>query len=164
MRPIASRVANSSTCTEWSITSSAGISGLIRSGSPPWSRIASRIAARSTTHGHAGEVLEEDARRRERDLARRLVGRDPAGDGLDLGVGAVPEHVLEQDAQRVREPRDVPRRLERVEPVDRIGLVSDVKLLGLGHASIQAEAPQTAFFGSLQGKSDFTWTPWRSQS
>ena len=33
------------------MTSSTGISGLIFSGSPPWSRIASRIAARSTTHG-----------------------------------------------------------------------------------------------------------------
>ena len=44
-------VPNSSTCTEWSITSSAGCSGLIRSGSPPSSRIASRIAARSTMAG-----------------------------------------------------------------------------------------------------------------
>jgi len=50
-RSIASRVANSSTCTEWSMTSSAGMSGLIFAGSPPCSRIASRIAARSTTHG-----------------------------------------------------------------------------------------------------------------
>ena len=33
------------------MTSSTGISGLIFAGSPPWSRIASRIAARSTTHG-----------------------------------------------------------------------------------------------------------------
>jgi len=30
-----------------------------------------------------------------------------------------------------------------------------VKLLRLGHDSIQAEASQTAFFRSLQGKSDF---------
>ena len=40
-----------STCTEWSITSSAGTSGLIFAGSPPRSAIASRIAARSTTAG-----------------------------------------------------------------------------------------------------------------
>src|SRR5438270_430612 len=33
------------------MTSSAGISGLIFAGSPPWSRIASRIAARSTIAG-----------------------------------------------------------------------------------------------------------------
>ena len=37
--------------TEWSITSSAGTSGLIFVGSPPRSRIASRIVARSTTPG-----------------------------------------------------------------------------------------------------------------
>ena len=40
-----------STCTEWSITSSAGTSGLILFGSPPRSAIASRIAARSTIAG-----------------------------------------------------------------------------------------------------------------
>ena len=40
-----------STCTEWSITSSAGTSGLIFEASPPRSAIASRIAARSTTAG-----------------------------------------------------------------------------------------------------------------
>ena len=47
----ASRVPKTSTCTEWSITSSAGTSGLIFDGSPPRSAIASRIAARSTTAG-----------------------------------------------------------------------------------------------------------------
>ena len=45
------REPNTSTCTEWSMTSSAGTSGLILFGSPPISRIASRIAARSTTAG-----------------------------------------------------------------------------------------------------------------
>ena len=47
----ASAAPNWSTCTEWSITSSAGSSGLIFLGSPPRLRIASRIAARSTTAG-----------------------------------------------------------------------------------------------------------------
>ena len=42
---------NASTWTEWSITSSTGTSGLIADGSPPISAIASRSAARSTTHG-----------------------------------------------------------------------------------------------------------------
>ena len=42
---------NTSAITEWSITSSAGTSGLIFSGSPPRSRIASRMVARSTTAG-----------------------------------------------------------------------------------------------------------------
>ncbi len=40
-----------STWTEWSITRSTSTSGLIFSGSPPISAIASRIAARSTTAG-----------------------------------------------------------------------------------------------------------------
>ena len=40
-----------STWTEWSITSSAGTSGLILAGSPPIVAIASRIAARSTMAG-----------------------------------------------------------------------------------------------------------------
>src|SRR5207247_1674198 len=35
-RSIASRDANSSTCTEWSMTSSTGMSGLIALGEPPW--------------------------------------------------------------------------------------------------------------------------------
>ena len=45
------RVPNTSTWTEWSITSSAGANGLILAGSPSISAIASRIAARSTTAG-----------------------------------------------------------------------------------------------------------------
>ncbi len=42
---------NRSAITEWSITSSAGASGLIRAGSPPSSATASRMVARSTTAG-----------------------------------------------------------------------------------------------------------------
>ena len=42
---------NTSATTEWSMTSSAGISGLIFVASPPRFCIASRIAARSTTAG-----------------------------------------------------------------------------------------------------------------
>ena len=73
--------------------------------------------------GDAGEVLVDDAAGAEGDLARRLVGCDPAGDRL--GVLARAEEVLEQDAQRVRQPRDVPLLLERVEPEDLVALVSD---------------------------------------
>ena len=40
-----------SATTEWSMTSSAGTSGLIFPGSPPRSRMASRMVARSTTAG-----------------------------------------------------------------------------------------------------------------
>jgi hypothetical protein len=41
----------SSTCTEWSMTSSAGASGLILPASPPSFVTASRMAARSTMQG-----------------------------------------------------------------------------------------------------------------
>ena len=110
-------------------------------------RIASLVSHRVTHRGEVddardtGEVLQENARGREGDLLRRLVGRNPACDRLDLGVGAVAEHVLEQDPQRVGEPRDVPLRLERVEPVDRVTRVADSELLRLGHTPIQAEPP-----------------------
>ena len=40
-----------STCTEWSITRSAGQTGFIFCGSPPRRSTASRIAAKSTTAG-----------------------------------------------------------------------------------------------------------------
>jgi hypothetical protein len=51
LRPNASGVPKTSAMTEWSMTSSAGASGLIRVGSPPSSAIASRMVARSTTQG-----------------------------------------------------------------------------------------------------------------
>jgi len=99
--------------------------------------------------GDAREVLEEHPGGRERDLARRLLGRDPAGDRLDLRLGAVAQDVLQQDPQRVGQPRDIPARLERVEPVDRVAQVADSELLRLGHAPIQAEllplAPRLAW-------------------
>ena len=44
-------VPNRSTWTLWSMTRSAGTSGLTRAGSPPRSAIASRMTARSTTAG-----------------------------------------------------------------------------------------------------------------
>ena len=50
-RSRASRLPKTSTITEWSMTSSAGASGLIRSGSPPSEATASRMVARSTTQG-----------------------------------------------------------------------------------------------------------------
>ena len=73
----------------------------------------------------AREVLEQHAGGCEGDLAARLVGRHPAGDGLDVLARAVAEHVLEQDPQRVGEPLDVPLLLERVEPEDLDAAVAD---------------------------------------
>ena len=108
-------------------------------------RVAAEVGHRVPHRGevddgrHAREVLEEHAGRREGDLAARLVGRDPAGDGLDVLARAVPEHVLEQDPERVGKARDVPLRLERVEPVDLDGAVADgeggARCELVGHAS-----------------------------
>ena len=47
----ASLVPNTSAMTEWSITNSAGASGLTFEASPPSETIASRIVARSTMQG-----------------------------------------------------------------------------------------------------------------
>ena len=60
---------------------------------------------------NAGEVLEQDPGRHERDLLRRLARDVPPGERLDVvGVDepAVlpPEQVLQQDLQRVRQPRE----------------------------------------------------------
>ncbi|GIX48792.1 MAG: hypothetical protein KatS3mg131_3003 [Candidatus Tectimicrobiota bacterium] len=65
----ASPVPKRSTCTEWSMTRSTGIRGLMRLGSPPSRAMAERMAARSTTAGTPGEVLQEHPRRLVRDLA-----------------------------------------------------------------------------------------------
>ena len=111
-------------------------------------RIAAEVLHRVAHRGEvddrrdAGEVLVEDARGREGDLAARLGVRDPAGDGLDLLVSGVAEHVLEQDPQRVGEARDVVRGLERVDAEDLVGLVSDGELRRRCHLmdSIRATA------------------------
>ena len=99
---------NTSATTEWSMTSSAGISGLIFVGSPPRACMASRMAARSTTAGHAGEVLQDHPGRGELDLGVRLGARVPVGERVDLlggDVGAVlvAEQVLQQDLQAERQ-------------------------------------------------------------
>ena len=113
-----------STCTEWSITSSAGTQRVDRG------RVAAHRGHR-VAHGgevddgrHAGEVLHEHARGREGDLARGLgsVATQLASASTSCGphrdAVLVAQQVLEQDLQRVRQPRDVEARLQRVEPVD----------------------------------------------
>ena len=79
---------------------------------------------------HAGQVLEQDARRRERDLVRRLGLRIPARDRVDVLLVAVSEHVLEQHAQRVRQPRDVVGGLKLVEAIDVVDRSPTVSLDG----------------------------------
>ena len=123
-------VPNASTCTEWSMTSSAGTSGLILFGSPPISAIASRIAARSTIAGTPVKSC----------ITTRAGVKAISLDGLGAGVPArqrldvlgpdrlavlVAEQVLEQDLQRERQPGDVELGLEGVEAKDLVRAVAD---------------------------------------
>ena len=84
--------------------------------------------------GHPCEVLEEDARRAERDLVLRLGLGVPLGDGTHLLGASVaqrlrPEHVLEQDAKRVWKPRDIVLRAESAEPRERVRRAAGDELL-----------------------------------
>ena len=116
-------------------------------------RVAAEVGHRGAHRGqvddgrHAGEVLQEDAGGVVVDLLRRLRGGVPAGDRLDVARGdgdavLAPQHVLEQDAQRVRQPRHVVARLERVEPEHLELPAADgeggagAEGVGMGHASI----------------------------
>src|SRR5918997_234398 len=88
LRATASGRPNTSTCTEWSITRSAGMSGSSRAGSPPRSATAWRMAASVAA------------------------SPGPAGDGHDVVVGdahpvVVAQQVLEQHLHRVRQAADV---------------------------------------------------------
>ena len=97
--------------------------------------------------GHAGEVLHDDARRREGDLVRRGCLRVPVEQRLDVGardVDAVLEaqQILEQDLQRVGEARELVLRQCRQAP----DLVSTVpcgqcraRLEAVGHACLRCE-------------------------
>ena len=85
-----------------------------------------RIAHRGEVDdaGHASEILQEDARRHERDLLLATGGRLPLGEradiaGLDEGVVLAAQQVLEEDLHRVRQARDAaePRLFERGETV-----------------------------------------------
>ena len=105
------------------MTRSAGTSGLTLAGSPPRSAIASRMTARSTTAGNAGEVLEQDAGGHERDLRLGGGARPPGQQRLDVGrlddaAAGVPEQVLEQDLDRDRQRGEVDPVGDGVEPVD----------------------------------------------
>src|ERR1700733_14547413 len=99
---------NSSTCTEWSMTNSAGCSGLINLASPPSRFMASRMAARSTTAGRAGEILEQHAARREGNFFFRFRILVPRGERANFILRDVApifgaQQVLQQNAQRERE-------------------------------------------------------------
>ena len=73
--------------------------------------------------GHAGEVLHQHPGRLEGDLDAGLGGGVPAGDRLDVGgrdrdAVLEPQHVLQQDLDRVGQAGDVEALLQGVEPED----------------------------------------------
>ena len=87
--------------------------------------MALRIAARSTI---AGTPVKSWWRtrlgRNEISLLGSSVATQPAIASASLGVAGA-EHVLEEHPQRVRQSRDIPLVLERVEPEDLVRLVAD---------------------------------------
>ena len=80
-----------------------------------------------------GEILQENARRHEGDLVARLGLRVPAAERADVGLFDrlavfVAQQVLEQDAQRERQPRRLKARLfEGRETVNFERALSDVE-------------------------------------
>ena len=101
---------------------------------------------------HAGEVLVQHARRREADLAARLLLRHPPGYRFDVLLGCGAEDVLEQDTQRVGKPRHVPLRLESVETMDLVCAIADFEYASChtpsqpnGRGPTQGPRPLSAF-------------------
>ena len=146
---------NASTCTEWSITSSAGASGLIFAGSPPISR--DRVAHRRQVddRGHAGEVLHQHARGREGDLLARLRLRVPARERLDVGgadraVALGAQQVLQQHLQRERQPRHVKALLQRVQPEDLVLPPAYLKRALRAKAVVRHTPPRAVYQGWTQ--------------
>ncbi len=93
---------NRSAITEWSITSSAGASGLIRRGVA--AELDDGLAHRGEVddRGDAGEVLHDDPRGGELDLGVRLGVGPPAGERLDLGgVTFAPSSVRSRFSSRI---------------------------------------------------------------
>ena len=124
---------NTSTCTEWSMTSSAGTSGLIRAGRRPSATIASRIAARSTT---AGTPVKSCISTRAGVNAISLLGSAAASQSASAAMSAAlteplpsrAQQVLEQDLQRERQSRDVEALLKRIQPEDLEAPAPDLQL------------------------------------
>ena len=98
---------NSSTWTEWSITSSTGCSGLISDGIAAESFHGVAHGGEVDDAGDAGEILQEDAAGSEGDFFFGLRVLVPVGEGAHFFFGDVAsvfgaEQVLEQDAQGER--------------------------------------------------------------
>ena len=113
LRSNASGRPNTSAITEWSMTSSAGTSGLIRPGSPPRSRIASRMVARSTTAGTpVRSCMITRAGLNWISVSGSACGSQDASavtwSARDVHAVLGPQQVLQQDLQAEREVRRRP--------------------------------------------------------
>ena len=115
------------------MTSSAGASGLIFVGSPPRSAIASRMVARSTTHGTPVKSCMITRAGVNWISVSGSASGVPAGERADVVGGDVravlgAQQVLQQDLQAVRQRFDVEAvALDRVEAVDLVGRAADVQ-------------------------------------
>jgi hypothetical protein len=118
----ASPVPKRSTWTEWSMTRSAGTSGLTAG------RIAARFGHRVPHHGeiddrrHAGEVLHDHPRRHERDLSLAATPGRHDAERLDVSsvdhATGVTQQVLEQDPDRDGQARFGGQALDGPQTVD----------------------------------------------
>jgi hypothetical protein len=91
-----------------------------------------RVAHRGEVHDgrHAREILHQHARGGVGDLARGLVGCHPGGEVLDVArrdraAVLATQEVLEQDLQRVGQPRHVEAGLKRFEAKDLVRPTAD---------------------------------------
>ena len=102
-------------------------------------RVAAHVGHRVAQRGevddarHAGEVLQDHARGRERDLLRGLRVRVPRRERLDVlapdaDAVLVAQQVLEQHLQGEGQPRHVVGRLQRVEAIDLVCAPADLEL------------------------------------
>ena len=118
-----------SAMTEWSMTSSAGASGLIWAGSPPRSRTASRMVARSTTQGTPVKSCMITRAGVNWISCVRLGRRVPAAERPDVVGGDVravlgAQQVLQQHLEAVRQS---PRAVDGGQPVDLVRRVADLQ-------------------------------------
>ena len=116
------------------MTRSHGTTGLIRSGSPFIRAIASRIAARSTTHGTPVKSCRTTRAGMNGTSLLRAAGRAPGGQVADVALGyesaaGVPQRILEQHPNGEGKPVEVGESLagELGEPEDGGGLVAEPK-------------------------------------
>ena len=100
---------NLSTCTEWSITSSAGTSGFIFFGSPP-SVHGFAHGGQIDDRGHPGEILQQHARGHERNflvLCLRIpLASASISASIDVTIVFLTEQIFEQHFERDRQARN----------------------------------------------------------